>query len=108
MLLQRLQALLGDQAVLSGERIPEKARSDSSRTGRHLPAIYIRPRNVEDISKVLRLCNAERLPVVVQGGMTGLAGAANPQADTVVIAMDLLCGIEEIDTARSTSASLPS
>ena len=37
MLLAVLQQLLGEEAVLTGDRIPKKARSDASQTGRHLP-----------------------------------------------------------------------
>ncbi|WP_409410902.1 FAD-binding oxidoreductase [Bradyrhizobium sp. sBnM-33] len=105
-LLGALQQALGDQLVLTGERIPTKARSDSSHTGHHLPMIYIRPCSVEEISKALRVCNSYRNPVVVQGGMTGLAGGANPDPNDVVIAMDLLSGVEEIDTAAGTMTVL--
>ncbi|KRQ96862.1 FAD-binding oxidoreductase [Bradyrhizobium valentinum] len=105
-LLGALQQALGDQLVLTGERIPTKARSDSSRTGHHLPKIYIRPRSVEDISRALRVCNNHRGSTVVQGGMTGLAGGANPDREDVVIAMDLLSGVEEIDIAAGTMTVL--
>jgi FAD/FMN-containing dehydrogenase len=102
LLIHILRELLGEQAVLTGNQIPERARSDASRTGRHLPMIYICPRSVEDISKALRACNVYRYPVVIQGGMTGLAGGANPDRKDIVIAMDLISGVEEIDTAAGT------
>ncbi|AMA59999.1 FAD-binding oxidoreductase [Bradyrhizobium sp. CCGE-LA001] len=105
-LLKALQQALGDHVVLTGERIPAKARSDKSRIGHHSPMIYIRPRSVEHISSALRLCNTYCSSVVVQGGMTGLAGGANPERKDVVIAMDLLAGIEEIDTAAGTMTVL--
>jgi FAD/FMN-containing dehydrogenase len=105
-LISTLVELLGEQVVLTGDRIPEKARSDASRTGRHLPMVYVRPRTAEDISKALRACNVYRYPVVVQGGMTGLAGGANPSGKDIVIAMDLLSGIEAIDTDAGTMTVL--
>ncbi|TYL92371.1 FAD-binding oxidoreductase [Bradyrhizobium rifense] len=101
-LLGALQQALGDQLVLTGGRIPAKAMSDRSRTGHHLPMIYIRPRSVQDVSSALRICNAHRSSVVVQGGMTGLAGGANPECEDVVIAMDLFAGVEEIDSNAAT------
>jgi FAD/FMN-containing dehydrogenase len=106
LLLAVLRELLGDQVVLIGDRVPEKARSDASQTGGSLPWIYLRPTTVEQVSAALRACNAYRQPVVVQGGMTGLAGGANPDRRDVVIAMDLLSGIEEIDTAAGTMTVL--
>jgi FAD/FMN-containing dehydrogenase len=105
-LLGVLQELLGEQVLLTGDRMPEKARSDASQTGRELPMAYIRPRSVEDISKALRACNVYRYSVVVQGGMTGLAGGANADRQDIVIAMDLLSGVEEIDTAAGTMTVL--
>lgn len=92
-----------DQAIIFiGDRIPEKARSDASQTGRHMPLVYIRPRSVEEVSAALRICNAQRVPVVVQGGMTGLAGGANASGDEVVVTMDLIAGVEGIDAAAGT------
>jgi FAD/FMN-containing dehydrogenase len=105
-LVRVLLDLLGEHIVLTGGRIPEKARSDASQTGRQLPMVYIRPRSVEDVSKALRACNAYRYPVVVQGGMTGLAGGANPGNRDIVIAMDLVAGVEEIDAAAGTMTVL--
>ena len=101
-LLAALSELLDETVLLSGDRIPEKARSDASRSGRDLPWLYVRPTTVEHVRITLQACNAYRWPVTVQGGMTGLAGGANPDRGDVVIALDRLAGIEEIDTAAGT------
>ncbi|MDB5555866.1 MAG: FAD-linked oxidase [Rhizobium sp.] len=93
---------LGEAIVLSGDRIPEKAKSDQSFSGKHLPIAVIRPVSVEQVSTALRICNQYRQPVVPQGGMTGLAGGANPAKGDVVISLDLLAGVEDIDTAAGT------
>ncbi len=100
--LKVLSDVLDEKIVFMGDGIPEKARSDASQTGRHLPLAYIRPRSVEEVSVALRTCDAYKMPVVVQGGMTGLAGGANPDRRDIVIAMDLLTGIEDIDAAAGT------
>lgn len=101
--LSALAAALDPAILFTGDRIPEKARSDASQSGRHLPLAYVRPRTTEEVSAALRTCNAHRMPVVIQGGMTGLAGGANPGKDEVVIAMDLIAGVEEIDAAAGTT-----
>eukprot|EP01035_Chromulina_nebulosa_P059075 gene59075-80896_t len=101
-----LVALFGEAVVLTGDRIPEKARSDASRTGRDLPMIYLRPTSVAQVSAALKACNAHRHPVVVQGGMTGLAGGANPGRHEIVMTMDLLTGVEAIDAAAGTMTVL--
>ncbi|MCA8930697.1 MAG: FAD-binding oxidoreductase, partial [Alphaproteobacteria bacterium] len=49
-----------------------------------------------------RLCNASGTPVIVQGGMTGLAGGASPSGNEIAISLDLLRGIEEVDIQAAT------
>ncbi|EPE93996.1 FAD-binding oxidoreductase [Rhizobium grahamii] len=104
--LTSLRTVLGDELVLTGDRVPEKAISDASQTGRNLPQVYVRPRSVKDISETLKICNVYRRPVVVQGGMTGLSGGANPQKGDVAISMELIAGVEDIDTAAGTMTVL--
>ena len=93
---------LDESALLTGDRIPGKARSDASLSGRHLPIAYVRPTTIEQISATLRICNEHRIPVVVQGGMTGLAGGANPIENSLALSLDRFSGAEEIDTAAGT------
>src|SRR6185295_10928865 len=45
---------------------------------------------------------AARLPVVPQGGMTGLCGGARPEPNWVAISLERMVGIEEIDSASAT------
>ncbi|MFA1676039.1 FAD-binding oxidoreductase [Rhizobium mongolense] len=106
MIVEKLKELLGEYVVLTGNDIPERARSDASRTGHQLPLAYLRPRTVEDVSTALRACNDHRQAVVVQGGLTGLSGGANPHNQSIVIAMELLAGIQEIDTEAGTMTLL--
>ena len=76
-LLAELRDTLGDVAILAGSDIGQRYVSDKSETGRNRPLAVVRPRTNSEVSTVLRICNAKRAPVVVQGGMTGLAGGAN-------------------------------
>ena len=100
--LAALSQMLDVSTLLVGERIPAKSRSDASLSGRHLPIAYVRPTSVEQIAATLRTCNDHWIPVVVQGGMTGLAGGANPIENSLVLSLDRFSGIEEIDTAAGT------
>lgn len=101
-LADELAVLLGPQGFLTGDRIPEAARSDASRTGRALPLAVLRPATVEEVSAALALCHAAGQPVVPQGGMTGLAGGANPRAGDIALSLQRLSGIEEIDAEAAT------
>lgn len=50
----------------------------------------------------MKICAAHAVPVVPQGGLTGLAGGATPIQDSVVISLERLTGIEEIDPTSAT------
>jgi len=101
-----LVAVLGEDIVLTADRIPEKSRGDQSFSGRHLPLAVIRPMSVEQVSVALRICNDLRQPVVPQGGLTGLAGGANAGPDEIALSLDRLTGIEDIDTSAGTMTVL--
>lgn len=72
-----LKQALGD-IVLTGAAVGERHRSDASLTGRDLPKAVIRPTSSEEIATALRLCNENNQSIVVQGGLTGLAGEPMP------------------------------
>jgi FAD/FMN-containing dehydrogenase len=101
-LLAELRAALGDGAVLEADTIGARSTSDMSYTGNAPPRALLRPRSTAEVSAALRLCHAAGVPVVAQGGMTGLAGGANPNGTEIAISLERLRGIEEVDTASAT------
>ncbi len=101
-LIADLRKALGDAAVLEGEAMGARPASDMSLTGTALPRALLRPRSTADLAAALRLCNAAGVPVIAQGGMTGLAGGANPSGNEIAISLERMRGIEEVDTASAT------
>ncbi|MCC7506172.1 MAG: FAD-binding protein, partial [Saprospiraceae bacterium] len=55
------------------------------------------PANTQEVSALLRLCHAERIPVTIRGGGSGLAGGALPVAGGLVISMKRFDRIIQID-----------
>ncbi len=96
--LDELRGALGS-GVIAGAGIGARYVSDKSETGRESPLAVLRPRTTGEVSLALGICNRHNQPVVPQGGMTGLAGGANPRAGDVVLSLELLRGVEEIDAA---------
>ncbi|PRD37739.1 UNVERIFIED_CONTAM: putative D-2-hydroxyglutarate dehydrogenase [Trichonephila clavipes] len=96
-MLQDLRAALGPQGCLTGADVPEAARSDASRTGHDLPLALLRPASVAEVSAALAICHRHGVAVVPQGGMTGLAGGAQPQEGQIALSLSRLAGVEEID-----------
>lgn len=61
-----------------------------------------RPTTVVQVSDLLRLCNAGGIPVVPQGGMTGLVGGALPIGPCLLLSLERMRQVEEIDISSGT------
>lgn len=75
--LERLLAdVLPDGGLLTSDE--DLARYSRDWSGDHYgkPLAVARPRTVEEVSALMAICHRERIPVVPQGGLTGLVGAA--------------------------------
>ncbi|WP_313602737.1 FAD-binding oxidoreductase [Comamonas jiangduensis] len=95
-----LQQALGAEVVLVGDAVEARYHTDWSGTPPVAPWALVRPRSTEEVSTALRLCHAHRVPVVPQGGLTGLAGGAVPVEGGVAISLERMHVIEDIN-ARS-------
>jgi FAD/FMN-containing dehydrogenase len=98
-IIDELRRDLGADAVLTGADVGAKYHVDFSGEHALAPLAVVRPASTHDVAAVLKICSAREQRVVVQGGMTGLAGGATPQRGEIAISMERLSGIEEIDAA---------
>jgi FAD/FMN-containing dehydrogenase len=64
-------------------------------------AAVVRPANVEEVAFVVRECAAADVPVVPQGGNTGLVGGGVPQGG-IVLSLARLDRIREVDPVNAT------
>ena len=92
-----LHSALGPAGCLTGTDVPAGTAMDASRSGRTLPRALLRPASVAQVAKALAICQAQGLTVVPQGGLTGLAGGAQPGPGDVALSLDRFAGIEAID-----------
>lgn len=99
--LAALRAQLG-RDVTVGDEIPPRHERDLVSHENVRPLALVRPRNPESVAAVIRICAAHSVPVVPQGGLTGLSGGAQPVPGCVVLSLERLIGIEEIDVAGCT------
>src|SRR5262249_52045249 len=63
----------------------------------HPPDVVVIPENTGQIASIARVCNAERVPLVVRGAGTGFTGGAVPTRGGVLLSMERLNRILEID-----------
>jgi FAD/FMN-containing dehydrogenase len=61
--------------------------------------LVVRPASTEEVAAVVRICAAARLPIVPQGGNTGLCGGGVPPEDggNIVLALGRMNRVREID-----------
>lgn len=71
-------------------------------TGKALAVVQ--PDTAPDVAAVVRWCHEHRIPVVPQGGNTGLSGGATPDdsGSAVVLSLTRLRSVRAIDAANST------
>jgi len=94
------------EIVSTESDVLEKHACDWSGVNHQRPLAVLRPRSVAEVSAALRACHAAGIAVVPQGGLTGLAGGATPQAGQVVLSLERLKGIEEVDRDSATMTVL--
>ena len=100
--LTRLRETLGATTVLIGADVPERNWKDWSTQPPQRPLAVVRPVDAAGVSAALQACRAAGLPVVPQGGLTGLCGGARPEPGWVALSLERMVGIEEIDAASAT------
>jgi FAD/FMN-containing dehydrogenase len=101
--LAELQALVGAEHVLTGDDTDSYTLDWRGRyRGRALAVA--RPGSVETVAAVVRLCGQHKVPLVPQGGNTGLCGGATPDGDgnALVLSLARLNRVRGIDTDNDT------
>jgi FAD/FMN-containing dehydrogenase len=104
-LIDALTAALGPQ-VKTGSDVPLRNHADASGLSPVCPKALVLPQTTEEVAAALRICHEHGHPVVTQGGLTGLAGGAHPQAGEIALSLERMNGIEEIDAASATLTAL--
>src|SRR5580658_829976 len=94
-LLADLRAVVGEQGLLTGERVRETASPLHGHAAQ--AGALVRPRSTQEVSDVLRLCYARRQPVVPLGGRTGLVDGTVTVPSDLILSVELMNRIERID-----------
>jgi FAD/FMN-containing dehydrogenase len=93
-------------AVRIGDAVPARNRADWGSDAPVTPRALVLPRSTAEVAAALRICHAHAQPVCVQGGMTGLAGAATPGEAEVALSLERMSGVEELDADAATLTAL--
>lgn len=98
-LAQALQAITGEQHVLTDADL--RASYETDWTGRYhgLARLVVRPASTGEVATVVAACAAAGATIVPQGGNTGLVGGSVPRGGEVVLSLkrlDSLTGFDPI------------
>lgn len=99
-----LRALLGPDAVLEGAGATDAFTEDWRGRYREDAACVVLPRTSAQVAEVVRLCSAQRVPVLPQGGNTSLSGGSVPAATgprPVIISMSRMRRVVKVDAANN-------
>ena len=95
-----LRALIGESAVIDDPALMS-AYLNEPRRRFHVPAVgVVRPSSVEQVQAVARWANENHVPLIPQGGNTGLVGAQVPlNGDEVIVSLQGLDKVREVNAA---------
>ena len=84
----KLEAIVGKDGVSSLKEDLDKHAIDESPLEPHPPTLVVSPSNTDEVQGVLKLANAELVPVTPQGCRTGLSGASHPIHGGIALSLE--------------------
>jgi FAD/FMN-containing dehydrogenase len=100
-LLDKIEAIVGEGGLLTGADV--LARNPGVFMSTIGADAIVRPASCSQVSAVLRLCNAARQPVVVQGGMSGWVRATESKSGEIALSLERMNAIESVDPVNRTA-----
>jgi glycolate oxidase len=97
-LLREFQTVLGAENVFTDQADLLTYSYDAAVLAAVAPALALRPVDSESLSRVVRLCNENQLPLTVRGAGTNLSGGTIPIRGGVVLLTNALDKILEINS----------
>ncbi len=96
---EKLRAIVGDKGLITDEPGQHPYLTDWRENYLGKALAIVRPGSTEEVAAVVKLCAAEGVAVVPQGGNTGMSGGATPQEDgrEIVLSLTRMNRILEID-----------
>ncbi|HSQ81260.1 MAG TPA: FAD-binding oxidoreductase [Casimicrobiaceae bacterium] len=104
-LARRLERIVGERGVVTGEADTAPYLTDWRRAFNGRALAVVRPASTDEVSAVVGLCAAEGIPVVPQGGNTGMCGGAiaDDSGRSVVVALGRMNRILDVDARNDTA-----
>ena len=101
---QALESLLDEGTYLTDFNEIAKYSIDIVGDFESTPLGVMRPRTTEEVSKIMTWCHANKIPVIPQGGNTGLCGGCIPKdiEGAVILSTDRMNQVRDLDVMGNT------
>ncbi len=106
-IISEIQKIVKKENVLSHEDEIRPYETDALSAYRQKPLLVVLPEKIEEVSKILKYCNDNKIKVVPRGAGTGLTGGSLPLADCVLLSMGKFNKILEVDFANKCVVAQP-
>src|ERR1700746_1371568 len=102
--IERIKAAVGPRGWIADRRDREPYLVEARGLYRGATRLVVRPASTAEVADVVRICAAAKLPIVPQGGNTGLVGGGVPpeDGDNIVLALGRMNRIRAIDPVNFT------
>ena len=102
--LQKLKNTLGSKGWIEDKEIIEPYLLEERGLFRGESSLLLKPKNTEEVSKILKLCNEHNIKVVPQGGRTGLCGGTIPSENgqEIMLSLERMNKIKDLNEANFT------
>jgi len=93
---------IGPEKVLNSDQIAERFDHVWNTDKPLIAKAVVLAKTTEDVSAVLKICNAANQSVVMHGGLTNLVGSTRCKPNDIVLSLEKMDAIIEIDTQSRT------
>ncbi len=106
-LTRALRKILPASCVLHDPEDTHPYECDGLSAYREMPWVVALPETLEQLEDVIRLCHANKVPVIARGAGTGLSGGALPRKYCLLLSLTKFNNIIEIDPLNRTARVQP-
>jgi len=106
-IISQLQKIGGKEAVLTSREDLNAYSYDGTTTWAHMPDVVVLPTTTEQVSRILKLANENRIPVTPRGAGTNVSGGSIPIKGGIVLCTTRMNKILNINKTNLTAIVEP-
>src|SRR5208283_4870138 len=106
-LVGELEKIVGKDDVLRSKEALKAYSYDGTTSWIHEPDVVVFPADAKEVSAIMKIANAEKVPVTPRGGGTNVSGGSVPIEGGIVLCMTKMNKIVKIDKENLTATVEP-